>query len=145
MSNIWLAVDPGIKTGWALGDDRAGLIKCGAGEDFPWHEFMYAVIERPEIYTKGKANPNSIGTLLIRVGAYKERIAIYSRVRCEEYLPKDWKGDVPKKVHHLRGRSKMSIAERVMVDTACAATPSHEEDIKDAVNLFLWRVGRLPK
>lgn len=144
MTNI-LAVDPGEQTGWALGDGRGDLLACGHGEDWPWHHFARAVIERPEIYSKGKAAPNSIGTLLIRVGTYKERLKIYCKVECEEVFPKEWKGSVSKKTHHLRGRRKMTEYEKAMVDAAVAVKPSHEEDIKDAVNLFLWRVGRLPK
>lgn len=144
MTNI-LAIDPGIKTGWALGDGRGDLLACGHGEDWPWHQFNRAIIERPEIYVKSKADPNDIGTLLIRVGAYKERLKIYCKVECEETLPKAWKGQVPKSVHHSRGRKKMTGYELSLLDAAIMRMPSHEEDIKDAVNLFLWRVGRLPK
>jgi len=142
-----LAIDPGEQTGWALGEGAGQhrLRGCGHGEDWPWHQFNRALIERPEIYSKGKAAPNSIGTLLIRVGTYKERLKIYCKVECEEVFPKEWKGSVSKKTHHLRGRRKMFDFEKAMVDAAVARMPSHEEDIKDAVNLYLWRVGRLPK
>jgi hypothetical protein len=55
--------------------------------------------------------------------------------------PSEWKGNIPKVVHHNRLWSQYSAAER----TVLGASPSQEgytHDTHDAAGIFLWATGR---
>lgn len=144
-----LALDPGVSTGWAVGSEIGGLLACGCGlpETWPldcWGPVSWnAIVEEPVI--RRNSNPKSIMTLQKRVGVY---IGVLSArgIVLETVIPEKWKGQVPKPVHHRRGRAKMSEGEIRILDEALSQIKSEKKqlDLKDAVNLFLWRAGRLP-
>lgn len=50
-------------------------------------------------------------------------------------LPREWKGNVPKRVHHERVRDLLDATE-------AAGVPWGDLDVLDAVALGLWAVGR---
>lgn len=51
-------------------------------------------------------------------------------------LPREWKGNVPKRVHHERVRDQLDAAEAAVVQWG-------DLDVLDAVALGLWAVGRV--
>ena len=63
---------------------------------------------------------------------------------CTFYKPSQWKGQIPKKIHHARMRGVMSTEELRVLDAALARTDKggHPE-ILDAVALGLYEFGRL--
>lgn len=141
-----------------------GIVDCGVGESWPFEAWgpveFQGIIERPEIYNPKymKGDPNKILTLAIRVGWYEERMRARG-IPYEEVLPKVWKGQLPKAVHHRRGRKRLNTSEATIVDQALSQWDSswngtdyvHRAkegpwlDLLDAVNLALWKDGRLPK
>lgn len=147
MSEV-LGIDPGIKSGYALFVDGV-LHFAGAGTDWPIDHAskrtIIAVIEKPEVYpSTPAAQANNLITLAIMVGDFKSRLE-RRNIPVTLVLPKIWKGGVPKKIHHARGKDKMTDAENQIVAEAVAFSKSCEEDIKDAVNIGLWKLGRLLK
>jgi hypothetical protein len=53
------------------------------------------------------------------------------------YLPRKWKGAVPKPIHHARIRALLSETERTVIDGL-----ARDRDAMDAVGLGLFHVGR---
>lgn len=103
------------------------------------------VIEWPEIYTSTsawKGNPNNI----------RDLAAVAFGVACEvEYkydlysvlaLPRTWKGNLPKEVHHARILTGLSPAQRKAVNVALTkVAPSLRHNLWDALGLALWGLG----
>ncbi len=137
----YLAIDPGIHTGWAVLDSAGTLHACGKGEAFPILSNRAAIIECPQVYRAGKskADPNNLITLAVRVGRYQERL-IAAGVPCDLVLPAKWKGQLPKDTHHLRVDATLSERERHVV-SQIARLPGergYSEDVWDAVALAKW-------
>jgi hypothetical protein len=160
-----LAIDPGTDTGWALfsdssdRDDRYRLIACGLGDPRLSDRHRIAditrvVIERPMIYPRGQTkNPNDVLSVAVNAGEWG---GLYRQWATIEYvLPFQWKGSVPKAIHHERVLAKLSDAERAVVDQAMARGRSDasqaqakrvargkRHNVLDAVGLGLFGVGR---
>jgi hypothetical protein len=132
---ILLAIDPGKDTGWATFIGGA-LVSCGLG--FPNHNIDRAVIEKPQVYRRAlsKGDPNDLITLAVQVGRYAERLE-HGGARVDLVTPAEWKGQVPKDVHHQRIRKELTGRESDAVDLAGA--PSRKlHNVLDAVGLGLW-------
>jgi|SRR5882672_1288463 len=144
-----IAIDPGISTGWSIISEHAGLVACGIGEEWDlkiwgpveWH----AVIEMPRVYPRERVDPNDLMVLARRVGRYEERLLNLAAMSIETVFPRTWKGTLDKETHHARGRRKMQPNELRIVDEAVTGLSKKATlDVLDAVNLALWKVGRLP-
>lgn len=163
-----LAIDPGADTGWALFDSGPArvLLACGLGD--PRHCPRHAasalrgvLIEHPFVYPRGQTkNPNDIVKLAINAGEWGGRYKQWTDVTY--VLPFQWKGAVPKGVHHQRILAKLSEDEREIVRNARASwsvgsgvgeriSRLHEtrpvpkgklHNVLDAVGLGLYQVGR---
>jgi hypothetical protein len=146
-----LAIDPGACTGWAV-YAVGELVACGVtgidAVDCPAVRALVSmpgigelVIERPQVYRpkESKGDPNDLIKVAIEVGRWVERASL-SGARVLQTLPNEWKGQVPKDVHHRRALAILSDDER-------AAIPSlprtYAHNALDAVALGLWRLGRL--
>ncbi len=139
---MFLAIDPGVKTGWALVDAAGVLHSCGTNDDaVPSLAIRAAMIERPQVYqaSKSKGDPNDLITLAIRVGRYQERL-IAAGIPCGLVLPVTWKGQVPKDVQHPRVEAKLSQAEREIVYAVAKKplAPGYDDNVWDAVALAKW-------
>lgn len=155
-----IAFDSGENTGWAHFQDRV-LIKCGITHPAMYPEDIVTriglpekpptvVIECPQVYRQSlqKGDPNDLIKLATKVGeigmAY--RMVYYLRgvdFHYEKPLPRDWKGQVPKSIHHNRELKKLSEEERrAMVQDLKRVPMGAWGDVKDAVCLGLWRLGR---
>jgi hypothetical protein len=140
---VWLAIDPGIDTGWAVLNATGKLVACGK-DQFPCLSIRAAIIERPQVYAPGKSkgNPNDLITLAIRVGRYQERLQ-QAGVHCPDtnlFLPTTWKGQVPKEIHHARVDAALSEDER-RIAYASAKVPGsrgYSHDVWDAIGLARW-------
>lgn len=136
-----LAIDPGVDTGWALFEERDGaLVRCGVG-DPPWTAHLLgAVIEKPQVYraAKSKGDPNDLITLAIRVGRYVEKLAMRG-IACNLVTPVEWKGQVPKEIHHRRVLGVLSLNETEIVQSAYKGMPvSIRHNMLDAIGLGQW-------
>lgn len=137
----YIAIDPGIKTGWCVLDSAGAVSSVGKGEGFPVLSNRAALIELPQVYPhqKKRVDPNNLITLAVRVGRYQERLE-KGGIRVVLVLPTTWKGQVEKLIHHRRVDATLTESERLTV-TNLAGTPGargYSEDVWDAVALAKW-------
>lgn len=131
----YLAIDPGISTGWALLNAAGTLVACARGQDFP--TCKHAVIELPQVYRAGvsRTNPKDLITLAVRVGQYKERLEVRGAT-VGLVQPASWKGQVPKAIHHPRVFNSLAADEKRIASQALKnITENQAEDVWDAIGL----------
>ena len=138
-----LAIDPGKITGWALFEDSS-LCDCGISKTHPPTRVfskINVIIEKPKVYPNRPIDSNDLIELAIRVGRIVE---YYSMHGCTVSLvrPSDWKGQLPKDVLWERARARLSEKERA-VEAAATAAPSYRHNMRDAIGIGLWKLGRL--
>lgn len=92
------------------------------------------VIECPQVYARGKGDPNDLIDLARVVGA----LETLSR-DCVVVRPRTWKGTLPKKIHHERVLKELTTEERAVLGTK----KKIDHNILDAVGLGLWALKRL--
>jgi hypothetical protein len=137
--------DPGNKTGWAIfGLTNFGyrLMTCAVSlfDHLPRVGYMNApattIIEVPQIYKieHQKGDPNDLIDVAVKVGQLKERHSGLGPV--ELVLPRAWKGQLPKPVCWNR-------ALEVLYSEEMSVIQSDSWDMRDAIELGLWRCGRL--
>jgi hypothetical protein len=136
-----VAIDPDCDLfGWALFDDGI-LFNCDVAITpyLPtFAGFINYVCEIPEDRPGTRYRKNDIIRLALAAGR------IVGARQCKFVTPTEWKGQVPKAVHHRRMRGVMSKDELFTLDTALENTKrgAHPE-ILDAVALGLTELGRL--
>jgi hypothetical protein len=141
-----MAIDPGACAGWAWGTTDGGLMACGhcypdRGQRPPSspgglvQQFALLVVELP-LLTSGKptngaasvvTRGNNLIALAVRLGRLVESVQHY---QLEQVYPSQWKGQVPKDIHHPRIIDSLDDGERALV--------SMQPDELDAVGLFKW-------
>lgn len=144
-----LAIDPGLDCGWSL-FASVRLVACGLGD--PRHSSAHrindidtVVIEYPCIYPGSPVNPNDIIKLALRAGEWG---GFYrSKAEIRYVLPFQWKGAVPKSVHHERIVFKLKDKELEALkgarrDATRPVPLSKMHNVLDAVGLGLFGVGR---
>lgn len=145
---ILVAIDPGASAGWARFINGT-LSSCGLGvPPIVGPGIATAtdvVVEKPEYHKHEKVNPNDLITLAIRVGRDVERAA-REGISARIVRPTEWKGSVPKTIHHPRIRAVLDGTETDILDRALGANAkSKGHNVVDAVGLGLWHVGRLAR
>lgn len=135
----FLAIDPGIDTGWALFMPSKALVRCGLGAP-PTTPVLSVVIEKPQVYRarESKGDPNNLITLAIQVGRYVERFEVLG-AKVTLHLPNEWKGQLPKGVMSGRTLKGLSLAEQAVVNHCLQPiAPSKRHNVMDAVALGVW-------
>ena len=164
-----LAIDPGISaTGWAIMIDKR-LEACGLlrADDLNmvesiqklcydlnlvWEKHMsgtkppeYMVIEKPQVYQQrlSKGDPNDLIPLAIIGGA----AWITMKPKHVSFpLPRQWKGQVPKKVLFERVFKDLSKREENILKEDSELVPANlRHNVYDAVCLGKWAVERFMK
>lgn len=140
---MYVTIDPGEVTGWALWASDGVLAACGLGDprssDLHRVETIHDVwIESPRLRPHGEKNPNAILTLARTAGewggAYKLLVAEVHYV-----APSDWKGQLSKDICHERSWGKLQPAEQAIVAKAGRGmTASTRHNMLDAVAFGLW-------
>lgn len=139
-----LSIDPGIDTGWAVWAATGSLVTCGLGppSNNTLHGIREAVIEKPQVYVRGKGDPNDLITLAILVGQYKERLE-KAHVPVTLVIPHTWKGNVPKSIHNDRVLGKLTVLERALyTQSVLSLAVSKRHNVIDAIGLGLWLLKR---
>lgn len=138
----YLAIDPGVDTGWCTFDREGRVLACGLG--FPARSELecvkHAVLERPQVYRpeQSKGNPNDLITLAIQLGRYVERLSTFG-IESTLVLPSRWKGQIDKDIHHARVIKTLSPDEARVLAPALANVPkSKRHNVLDAVALAKW-------
>jgi len=95
----------------------------------------YFISEVPQVYRVGasKGDPDDLIQLAGVVGVFS--MLIQSDVRMG-VKPREWKGQVPKDVHHARLVKTLTPEEMAMVEAA--APPSLRHNVLDAVGIGQW-------
>lgn len=95
----------------------------------------YLVSEVPQVYRAGasKGDPDDLLQLAGVVGVFSVLVSADVRIGVK---PREWKGQVPKDVHHARLIKTLSEADLEKINTA--APPSLRHNVLDAVGIGLW-------
>lgn len=93
-------------------------------------EVTSVVIERPKVYRGGRADPDDILELAGCVGALCG--ALPPNVRILTPKPSEWKGQIPKEVHHRNLRETLRPEELVLF------SGRNTEDKLDAYGLYRY-------
>lgn len=93
------------------------------------------VSEYPQVYRAGtsKGDPDDLLQLASVVATFASNIV------AKDYLavrPREWKGTVPKDVHHARVLKALDDHEKLIVEAS--APPSLRHNVFDAVGIGLW-------
>lgn len=91
------------------------------------------IIEKPQIYSKGKARPNDILDLALMAGALGA-----CGMPCTFVTPARWKGQVKKHIHNARILEKLPNLHEALAGLA----KGKHEHIIDAAGLALWSIER---
>jgi hypothetical protein len=137
-----LAIDPGggvrrERQGWAL-FESGWLLQCGNGiPSVP--SVNYLVVEKPQVYrqAKQKGDPNDLIDLAVLVGQAIERYTCSDPARHRVYLPAQWKGQVPKDIHHRRIMGTIDV-QRDQIRWLYQVPESYRHNVLDAVGLGLF-------
>lgn len=136
MGRVTVAIDPGKSAGIAVFRDRE-LVRVLAvdGDDPPVLGGCDEIVCEIPHTGKGPMTLEDRAILCVRagilIGSVRSRVGIPLRL----VTPRDWKGNLPKKVSHERARAKLTEAE-----VALLAGKPH--DSWDAVGIGLWALGR---
>ena len=134
-----IAVDPGKNTiAWAAFTNQS-LIAAGIKTDglVSWVAeragiFSRVIIERPQIYPQSKGDPNDLIDVAITVGLCLT-LSQFSTI----YRPREWKGQVPKKIHNARALDKLRPGERHILGELVK-----NHNVIDAIGIGLYYLGR---
>jgi hypothetical protein len=101
------------------------------------------VVERPQVYVQRhlKGDPNDLITVALMAGATVMGLRT-SATEIIEYLPRTWKGQVPKDIMQRRIKTRMFPSELAIVpDIGRGIT----HNLYDAVGIGMYYLGRLQK
>lgn len=145
-ASLWVPMALAV-TAWNSGFSLFALNRYRSTHKDVW--FLSAgelVIECPQVYKashqvghKVHVDPMDIVDLAACVGAIVTQLA-YPATKV--YLPKEWKGQVPKEICHARAIKALSQAELQIVNEGLPIE-SLAHNTLDAVALFLKHVGRV--
>jgi len=96
------------------------------------------VVETPRNYSRFSVAHKDLDRLRRMLKALRECV---KTSRWLEVYPSTWKGNVPKKVHHMRVFPVYDPDERM--EYANPRSPHYDHNIADAAALGLWAVGRV--
>lgn len=104
----------------------------------PTPEFDVGVFEVPQVYrlSRQKGDPNDLISLAGVVGSVSASMPCFKRIGVH---PAQWKGQVPKAIHHKRIVSSLSANEKKSIQLP---SKSLQHNVWDAIGLAQWWVQR---
>jgi hypothetical protein len=139
---IVVAVDPAARCAYYAIFENDTLQSVGISKPKPRDNLPYSahwVFERPRKYTRFAAAHKDLDRLLKMNATFQRRVRKAGGIITEVY-PQDWKGNVPKEIHHRRIQSVLSAEEAALV--AGPGDSEYDHNLYDAVALGLWHLGR---
>jgi hypothetical protein len=142
-----IAIDPGTKhLGVAIFED--GFLYHAFLLSWPAHEIVEpfgradVVIEKPQVYvgSRQKGDPNDLIDLAIIAGRVAEQLSPFTR-DLYFYRPNQWKGNVPKDIHHERIKTRLE-KQGVLTNVEIPRTKSLAHNVWDAVGLGLYHLTK---
>lgn len=117
------------------------LVECGVWRNYPRTLVPadHVIIEMPQFYraSQSKGDPNDLAKVAVGVGKYLARYEDMGATTAT-VLPADWKGQVPKGVHHPRILAKLTPEEQAVVHAAGLKWGKAVHNTMDAVGLGQW-------
>ena len=95
------------------------------------------VMERPRSYDDFRVAERDLDRLRARLAELR---ALYPGAAVVQYFPSEWKGNVPKKIHHERTWRALSTFEQQLLGHPDSAAYDH--NLSDATALLLFELGR---
>jgi len=139
-----ISIDPGKASGVAQFEDRV-LKRVFLLDNLPVSFFADTlVIEIPQVYPvrAWKGDPNDLIEVARIAGYWEGLIAACTRVLDVVHVrPHDWKGNRPKEIDNAYTLSKLTDAERAVIDGA-QIPKSKLHNAIDAVGIGLWYLNR---
>lgn len=161
---ISLFVDPGKKQSACARFDGSRLVDVGFWPSVEYRDARILVVEKPEIYPGStEKNPND----LIAVAMAAQNIADQVPCAPKFVLPRTWKGQVKKPIHHARlwsvlepeertvlakriGMTSIDIGEKIRLAQVRLATTGKvtgyswaAHNLLDAIGIGVWHFGRI--
>ena len=143
-----VAIDPGVKNlAWAEYHDGA-LVACGLSraDSAELHAAALGTLADPDVLVLEQMTPRDIPNAadLIAVSHTGAYVAGVLRPHTLRYpTAQQWKGSIPKRIHHARIAQILSPAERAVVAWVAVRVPaSLLHNVWDAVGLGLWGLDR---
>lgn len=139
-----VSCDPGKHTCWLAFWGPTGLYGLEATpvdrlECLTVYEYWGLAIEVPQVYGgPQKEDPNDLIDLAVSAGRVIQS-ARWSEVT--RYLPREWKGQTPKKIDNARTLKVLTPEERSVYD-ACGVAKSLRHNLLDAVGIGLRHLKR---
>lgn len=139
----WVSVDPSTTTpGVALWEGQElKRAYCLKAKELPGliqqEQCDHVVIELPQVY-RNTRNPAAIIKLAFAAGMIT---ASFNPEQITTYLPRTWKGQVPKDI--MVGRIIAKVTDAEMGNVTVPGNKKHALDMWDAVGIGLYHVGRL--
>lgn len=135
-----LAIDPGKHASGIAAFGNSLLVAVYFTSDTSILDWIapetQVIVELPQVYVVGKGDPNDLIALAFAAGRITRRFANVDTVR-----PAQWKGQLPKDIHHRRVRASLTLWELEVLERARIAK-SKLHNVLDAVALGLWKLGR---
>lgn len=145
---MFVTIDPGETTGWALWADDGTLRACGLGDPrsselHVAEHVHHAWIESPRLRPHGEKNPNAILTLARNAGEWGGQYRVLAVAEVHYVTPSDWKGQLSKDICHARAWGKLNADEQAVVNKAGRGmSASTRHNMLDAVGIGLWVARR---
>ncbi len=121
--------------------DMARAVRAWAAPHGAIHELA---IEMPKVYPRGSQRAEKAGTdpndLLHLAAVVGSICAAFASAETTVYLPAEWKGQVPKKIHGERAIARLTPEELKTIPKLAA---SRLHNVLDGIALGLHHVGRL--
>lgn len=158
MISALIGIDPGTRAlGWVRGTEAGIVISAGCSRVRPGAiadmaaEHARAIghgtshLAHLEAMHWDGRRPTTVGDLL-DVQAVGAIVAARVAAEIRMVKPGEWKGTIPKEIHHPRLLAVLDPAERRIVDAACAqAGATHAKEVLDALGIMMQgarRIGR---
>lgn len=98
------------------------------------------VVEYPQVYARGPGDPADLIELAGVVGAVVANLSESPPCEITGYLPREWKGQVPKEIQNARTLAKLGPGEKAAM-VPCAASLVH--NVWDAIGIGLAHLQKL--
>lgn len=108
---------------------------------FPFVQDIELAVEIPQVYTQNKlrGDPNDLISLALVVGALGG--LVLSGIPIRTYQPREWKGQVPKRVMIERIKEKLSEDERKRVQLPTGK--SYHHNVWDSIGIGLHHLRKV--